>query len=77
MADTIKVEPTPIQRNVNDVAVELTQLYFKNKVVGSVEEVQEVYAKCYATAITARRTEINNISAFKTLLPDDLQKIMY
>jgi len=39
--------------------VELTQLYYKGKTANSIEEVQEVFAKFYATAITSERTKIN------------------
>jgi len=77
LAETVKVEPRPIQRNVHDVAVELTHLYYENKPIGSIEELQEVYTKFYATAIISERTKVNNISAFKDLLSDDLKKILY
>lgn len=33
MSETIKVEPTPIQRNMFDVAVELTKFFYENKTV--------------------------------------------
>ena len=50
MSETIKVEPTPIQRNLFDVAVELTKLYYENKPVGKVEEMKEVYLELYNMA---------------------------
>jgi hypothetical protein len=50
MAEDIKVNLKPIQRNINDVALELTQLYYENHHMGDVEEVQEIYARFYAIA---------------------------
>ena len=55
MAETIRVEPTPIQRNLFDVAVELTQLYFETKRPDSVTEIQEVYTEFYSTVVSVRR----------------------
>jgi hypothetical protein len=49
MSNELKVIPTPIQRNYNDVAMELTQLHFSSR-NSDVEEIQEVYKKFYATA---------------------------
>jgi len=37
MAEDIKVNLKPIQRNINDVALELTQLYYENHHMGDVE----------------------------------------
>jgi hypothetical protein len=50
MAEDIKVNLKPIQRNLHDVALELTQLYYENHHMGDVEEVQEIYARFYAIA---------------------------
>ncbi|MCB2300641.1 hypothetical protein [Clostridium tagluense] len=50
MEEEIKVNPTPIQRNINDVAMELTQLYYRSQNSNSIEKIQEVYRKFYATA---------------------------
>lgn len=50
MSNEVKVRPTPIQRNLNDVAMELTQLYYKGVGPESVEELQKTYCKMYATA---------------------------
>jgi len=50
MADEVRVSPTPIQRNVNDVALELTKMYYETYNVGSIEEIQETYARFYAIA---------------------------
>jgi hypothetical protein len=50
MAEDIRVNLKPIQRNLHDVALELTQLYYENHHMGDVEEVQEIYARFYAIA---------------------------
>lgn len=57
MANDIKVSPTPIQRNLNDVAVELTQLYYKDNTASSVEDVKKTYIEFFKTALTAQRQE--------------------
>ena len=51
MADEIKVTPTPIQRNLNDVVMELTELFYTRQTSQeyTVEKIQEVYKKFYAT----------------------------
>ena len=58
MAEDIKVNLKPIQRNLHDVALELTQLYYENHHMGDVEEVQEIYARFYA--IAARMDYLSN-----------------
>ncbi|MBU3215842.1 hypothetical protein LL033_11835 [Clostridium estertheticum] len=52
MSDQVKVNPTPIQRNINDVAMELTELYYSasNGSEYTVEKIQQTYRKFYATA---------------------------
>ncbi|MBZ9635512.1 hypothetical protein [Clostridium sp. FP1] len=52
MAEEIKVIPTPIQRNFNDVAMELTMLFYskRNNNEYTVQKIQEAYRKFYATA---------------------------
>ena len=65
MSDEVKVIPTPIQRNLNDVAMELTELYYRSINSNSIEKIQEVYKKFYATArITAEMSS------------DELEKIL-
>lgn len=64
MADEIKVSPTPIQRNYNDVAMELTQLYYKANHTGeyTIERIQEVYKHFYAIAISSHNMEYDEIN---------------
>lgn len=50
MADKVDVNPTPIQRNAFDVAMELTNLYMQNSRNANIEEVDKVFARFYATA---------------------------
>lgn len=72
MADAIKVNPTPIQRNILDVATELTQLYYKASSPANVEEIQETYSKFYAIALTMQATHYPK--DVEKLLPDELLK---
>lgn len=55
MSNEVKVNPTPIQRNLNDVAMELTNLYFKARNFSdhSIENIQDAYKRFYATALNA------------------------
>lgn len=57
MSEDIKVSTTPIQRNLNDVAVELTALYFKaqNNAEYTIEQIQGAYKEFYTTAKEAQR----------------------
>lgn len=52
MSEKVEVSPTPIQRNHYDVAVELTQLYYKLSPNADPEMIDAVYARFYATART-------------------------
>lgn len=64
MADEIKVNPTPIQRNFNDVAMELTQLYYKVSHPGehTIERIQEVYKHFYAISIFSHNMQYDEIN---------------
>lgn len=79
MADNINVSPTPIQRNAEDVAIELTQLYYEKGDYSAsitIEEIQETYSKFYATA-RAMHEYGRSSSTFKKLeemLPKTLKK---
>lgn len=54
MADNIKVEPSPIQRNQRDVATELTQLYFSKQHHSecTIENVKKAYLEFYSMVET-------------------------
>jgi len=69
--EEIKVTSMPTQRSINDVALELTQLYYKNIEPNNVEELQEAYAKLYAIAITMVYGK-KNAYVNTGLIPDDL-----
>jgi hypothetical protein len=73
MADEIKVVPTPIQRNENDVATELTMLYFRDKPVGSAEEIQTIFVKMFA-AVGAAHAGPAVRTYLKNYLPEELKK---
>lgn len=69
MAKDIRVNPTPIQRNLNDVAMELTQLYYREHPINDIEEVQETYAKFYAIAA---KMYYPNHKVFDKLIPEEI-----
>ena len=73
MAEEIKTKPTPIQRNVLDVATELTQMYYGNHGMGSLEEIQQTFLKFYAMAETARLTHYKHMIEY---LPEDFKKVV-
>jgi hypothetical protein len=64
MAETVKVEPTPIQRNKHDVAIELLKIHISRKAT-SAEELEGIYAKYYALALYC-----------ESMTPDKLQKLL-
>lgn len=69
MADKIEVNPTPIQRNAHDVAMELTALYWQNSNVADIEKIDSIYARFYATA---RLLEASNRDILRKQLPEEL-----
>ncbi|AND39535.1 MULTISPECIES: hypothetical protein [Cytobacillus] len=68
MAETVKVKPTPIQRNKFDVAMELTNLHLRNYGIPE-EEVEGVFAKYYALAAYCESSDVYTI---KNLIDADL-----
>ncbi len=70
MADEIKVNPTPNQRNLQDVAIELTQLYYRDRVVGEVGNIQETYLKFFSIASHAFNSSDERLDAY---LPDSIK----
>lgn len=67
MADEVKVNPTPIQRNLFDVATDLTKLFYEDKSPSSVDEIAETYLKFY---ITAKAAYNNHFDKSKYLLQE-------
>jgi len=63
MPDNIEISPTPIQRNLLDVATELTQLYYSAHSKGDIEEIQRTFYKFYAIAAKARSIDSATINA--------------
>lgn len=55
MAEKLDIKANPIQRNLNDVATDLTKIYYESNRADSIEEIQEAYIKFYATALAADR----------------------
>jgi hypothetical protein len=68
MSETISVSPTPIQRNSADVALELTELYFKRYGLDSMQDITDAYSKFYATAEYLRM----NHRKLENLVPEDI-----
>ncbi|MFL0196991.1 hypothetical protein ACJDU8_15700 [Clostridium sp. WILCCON 0269] len=73
MSNDVRVEPTPIQRNMLDVATELTQLYFRNKSVDSVDEIGETFVRFHTLVRTLRQ---GDVSSFKEYLPENIKNII-
>jgi hypothetical protein len=71
MTDTIKTEPTPIQRNDKDVAVELTKLYYQIFACDGADEIANIYLKFYATSYGA----YNQGRSLTDFMPDELKKL--
>jgi len=63
MSDRISVQPTPIQRNSKDVAIELLKLHASR---GPVEpgDIEELYTKYYSLAETLSKTHANRLVDF-------------
>lgn len=59
MADKINVDPTPIQRNRRDVAIDLVNLFLKHGYwiadEMTEEKISELYKKYYKTALECDR----------------------
>ena len=72
MPEEIKVRPSPVQRNVLDVATELTLLYYSKNSFSSVEQVQETFVSFYAAVRTAEFSGSKDLIDF---LPDNIKKI--
>lgn len=68
LSETIDVNPTPIQRNANDVAIELTQLYVK-KFQTEPENLEDIYARFFAISRTLSSKRPERLS---NLIPEDL-----
>lgn len=77
MAEDVRVRPTPIQRNVLDAATDLALLYCGTYGAESVEELQTIFLKFYAAAITAERNKHSNRSMiFNDLLPQEVRQTL-
>lgn len=44
----MEVKLAPIQRNINDVAIELTELYYSQYKFNSIDELSDTYSKFYS-----------------------------
>lgn len=73
MAENIKVDPSPIQRNELDVAMELTQLYWNNSTNADIEKIDSTFARFYAVAKTLR---VKNYHDLQSLVPKELIELI-
>lgn len=69
MAENIKVdvEPTPIQRNKRDVAMELLEIYLRGdreRVRCTEDKLIEVYNKFYANAAIIESKRLENLQEY-------------
>ncbi len=71
MSDDIKVKPTPIQRNILDVAMELTELFSNYHNYESLEDLQNTFVKFYAIA---QICECAGIEKLLEYVPEELKK---
>ncbi|MFD2681199.1 hypothetical protein [Bacillus seohaeanensis] len=69
MADTVKVDPNPIQRNKFDVAIELVNLHKRNFGLSSGKEIEELFAKYYALA---KYLEDNSVDELESLIDQSI-----
>lgn len=67
MTDTVKVDPTPIQRNRFDVAMELTNKYYTAE--RDPRKLEELFAKFYALACYLENSDVANL---QNLLGEEL-----
>ena len=72
MADDIKVKPTPIQRNILDVAMELTELFCNYHSYESLEDLQNAFVKFYAVAQTCEYAGIEKLLEY---VPEEFKKV--
>lgn len=59
MADQIKVSPTPIQRNYNDVAIDLLNIYIQNGDYTQDEITEDKIVELYKKFYKASRDALN------------------
>ena len=73
MSENIKVSPTPLQRNAQDVAVELLNCHIKLYNIDNTKEgeLARLYSMYYATAKTLEKTQHSNLSDF---LPEEVKE---
>lgn len=72
MAEKIEVKPTPIQRNVFDVAMELTQLHFDKFGVDGDDCIKDKFAEHYALVTILKSTSSNNKRRLEKFIPEEI-----
>lgn len=77
MAEEVKVKPTPIQRNSQDVAMELLNIYLKDQYSTdkpvTAEELSDIYLKFYSMARAAESTHYKKLEDY---LPEKLKEMV-
>ncbi|NLW17437.1 MAG: hypothetical protein GX033_07325 [Firmicutes bacterium] len=61
-----------VQRNKLDVALELTHLYYSERLVDNVEQIQKVFTRFYAIADLVERMDADD---FVKLVPEELARL--
>ncbi|NLY53774.1 MAG: hypothetical protein GX060_04015 [Firmicutes bacterium] len=72
MTERAKVATALLGRNKLDVAMELTRLYYGERLVGDIKEIQDVFTKFYAVVDLVGRLDADDLAQ---LVPKDLAKL--
>lgn len=73
MAEKIEVNPTPIQRNKFDVAMELLELHERNFGIKSEDEISNLFAKYYSAV---QILSSPNVNTHKEFAPDSFKELL-
>lgn len=76
MSNDLKIRPTPIQRNELDVAMELTQLHFKELSIEGEDHIKKVFTEYYSLIKSLEYTAFNDRKKLYEFLPEDIKKNM-
>lgn len=66
MAENVNVNPTPIQRNSADVAIELLKIHTRLEGFAGPDDIEKAFARYYALAATLKATRPERLKQFIT-----------
>jgi hypothetical protein len=69
VSERVYVDPTPIQRNTIDAAIELTQLYLRYGFNEPDEKLEDIYSRFFSLVHTLHRKPYDNL---RDLVPDEI-----